>query len=109
VVLDQGPVEVGVQRVRGCVPIRSWRASLTEGKCGATWIDRKISSPRPRVMFDTVSFAKFRSSADLLSLTKTLYQPPMGRLLNSDEEFETIGRRQLTTQEYIFSTQYDFD
>ena len=33
---------------------------------------------------------------------------PMERLLSSGEEFETLRRRQVTTEGYFFSTQQDF-
>ena len=80
-VLDQGPVEAGVQRVRGCVPIRSRRASF---KSGATWVDRQISSLKPRVVFYTVSLTSsdhlgaFGRGDPVFSSTTTLYPPPNG-------------------------------
>lgn len=75
VALEQRPVEAGVHRVRGCVSIRSWRASLTPGNT-ARHVSTEKFFAKPRVVFDIVSFAKFRSSADSLISTKTLYQPP---------------------------------
>ena len=61
-VLDQGPVEAGVQRVHECVSIRS-RASLTEG-CGATWVDVESSSLKPLGAFDTDEVQVIRVLAD---------------------------------------------